>query len=479
MKSIGIVICNFNKRDYIVNCIRSILAQSISDFDIYVVDNASTDDSVEIIKKEFGTSVDLIINKVNCGGSGGFNTGMRKALEKNYKYIMCVDNDIVMDSSNIEELYKFLEGNKDIALVGSKICKMDEPEIIMALGSTVNYENYEYKDNYKGCRDNDEIPEMVHCDYVPACSLMVRTSVIKEVGLMKESNFIYWDDIDWAFRMRKAGYRAAAISKAKIWHKGGGTNPTNTFPDYYFWRNKITFFSEHLAGEKLNEFIDTLLQQLFQYIYGSFYKGKNNLIKTIMYAYDDAIHGVNGKAEDYKIMNRSSGSERNILNSVLESSKNVLIQLSDNMCINMNNNEYMEEKKSFAVEDLVDIIKQFMSIKDDLNINVLNSNEGCSIQEIQRELNNRTLKEKLIDKTRIEVVSDYNCSTYDVTFKIYNHVTEINNYCDKFVYIDKFNNCVATEEQLNYYKNYENMLDIFKASNKELLTAQIKKIRDK
>ena len=84
-KSIGIVICNYNKQDYILNCIKSVLDSSISDFDIYVVDNASTDDSVSCIQKEFENKITLIVNNENLGGSGGFKTGLRAALKKNYK----------------------------------------------------------------------------------------------------------------------------------------------------------------------------------------------------------------------------------------------------------------------------------------------------------------------------------------------------------------------------------------------------------
>lgn len=474
MKSIGIVICNFNKKDYIINCIKSILKQSIDDFDIYVVDNASTDDSVEMIRKEFGDLVNLIVNKVNLGGSGGFNTGMKKVLEKDYKYLMCVDNDIIMDSKNVEELYSFLENNNDIALVGSKIYKMDEPEIVMAFGSKINYDTYEYQDNFKGCKDNDEIPKMLYCDYVPACSLMVRTSVIRKIGLMKESNFIYWDDIDWAFRMKEAGYKVAAISKAKIWHKGGGTNPVNTFPDYYFWRNKITFFAEHLKEEEIGEFIDTLLKQIFQYIYGSYYKGKTNLIKTIMYAYDDAIHGITGKAEEYKILKRISGDEINILQEKLYGIKEISIELPNNFCLDANASNNSE--KIFLIGNLIDILKLVFNINDELSIKLLNLSNRYSVEEIKKEINNRLIEEKLKESFKIKILEEDNLSS-DLKIKICNHVTEIEEIDGKSIYIDKFNNCVVNEEQFKYYKNYDNMFNIFKTSNRELLKSQINKLR--
>ena len=85
---IGIVICNYNKEDYIVNCIKSILASTMKDFDIYVVDNASTDHSVERIREAYAGQVTLIVNQENLGGSGGFNTGLREALKQDYQYLL-------------------------------------------------------------------------------------------------------------------------------------------------------------------------------------------------------------------------------------------------------------------------------------------------------------------------------------------------------------------------------------------------------
>ena len=77
MKNIGIVVCNYNKKDYVLNCLKSLFEQTINDFDIYVVDNASTDGSAEAIKEKFGRQLILIENDENLGGSGGFNVGLR------------------------------------------------------------------------------------------------------------------------------------------------------------------------------------------------------------------------------------------------------------------------------------------------------------------------------------------------------------------------------------------------------------------
>ena len=82
MKKIGIVICNYNKEDAVLDCIQSILESKFQDFDLYVVDNGSTDMSVKRIKETCPGSLVLIENKENLGGSGGFNTGLREVYKK-------------------------------------------------------------------------------------------------------------------------------------------------------------------------------------------------------------------------------------------------------------------------------------------------------------------------------------------------------------------------------------------------------------
>ena len=77
MNEIGVFICNYNKADYVVECVEKVLNQTLKNLDIYVVDNASTDESVSKLRELFGDTVTVIVNAENIGGSGGFNTGIK------------------------------------------------------------------------------------------------------------------------------------------------------------------------------------------------------------------------------------------------------------------------------------------------------------------------------------------------------------------------------------------------------------------
>lgn len=84
MKTTGIVICNYNKKEYVLRCIQSVLESDTQDYSIYVVDNASSDGSADAIRARYGDQVTVLENKENLGGSGGFNRGIRYALSQNH-----------------------------------------------------------------------------------------------------------------------------------------------------------------------------------------------------------------------------------------------------------------------------------------------------------------------------------------------------------------------------------------------------------
>ena len=125
-------ICNYNGKEYIGNCIKSILGQiEINEsFHLYMVDNASTDGSAEWVTASFGSNVTIIRNAKNLGGAGGFNTALRDAIEKGYEYVILLDNDIVVAKKCIDNLVKYLDSHLDVGCVGAKIMIMDRPDYI-------------------------------------------------------------------------------------------------------------------------------------------------------------------------------------------------------------------------------------------------------------------------------------------------------------------------------------------------------------
>jgi GT2 family glycosyltransferase len=307
---VAVVICNWNKREYLEKCLDAVFQSSYTNIQVYVVDNASSDDSVRFLEQLNHPKVEVILNEVNLGGSGGFNTGVRAALNGNCDYIHLLDNDVVLDHFALEELVTYMNLHAETAAAGSKLYSMDEPARLQEMGADIDWEQFHVRPHFKGCMDSAEIPEIVECDYVPACSVLIRTEVIRKIGLMDEDNFIYWDDIEWFYRMKQAGYQVISYGKSKAWHKMGAANRSNTFPTYYFWRNRVHFFARYTSGEQFTRFIDSLSTQLFDAIFFSNYKKQRNTSLTLMSAVDDAMHSIRGKAADDRILPREIQEDR-------------------------------------------------------------------------------------------------------------------------------------------------------------------------
>jgi hypothetical protein len=116
----------------------------------------------------------LIKNKENTGGSGGFNTGMKEALKKDYRYLYLLDNDIILHENALTELYDYLESHQNVGIAGSLLYSMDNPTEIQELGAKIDWDNFIIKPNLKGSIDLG-VPKELECDYVP-CWLEPRQS---------------------------------------------------------------------------------------------------------------------------------------------------------------------------------------------------------------------------------------------------------------------------------------------------------------
>lgn len=439
MKSIGIVICNYNKKDFVVNCVKSILNSSVSDFDIIVVDNASDDDSVLELQNMFGDKIEIISNSENLGGSGGFNTGLKIAYERNYKYIMCVDNDIVMDKYAVEELYNYMESDSSIGMLGSKIFQMEFPNNLQEFGALISFDNFDIKPLYKNYVDDELIPEIQYCDYVPACSLMVRHEALSAVGFMPESNFIYWDDMEWGYRFNSMGFKVAAYSKSKVWHRGGSAVAKNTFTTYYWYRNRIKFFAKYTPDDKLDVFADFILTEIYRASYSCNYNKKYNRLQTISFAYDDAVNGITGKASENRILEADAA--ENKLKSLLRYCKTVIIKADNNF------------------STLAKIISM-------LDTNVLDIDITVYTESYSWEFNSLDVKK----------ANSFEPDKYDIAFIACEHVFSVDSDTLEGIYIDSWGNIISNIDELKYCSNFNLNLDLFLKMNRKLFIDKIKKV---
>lgn len=298
MKLIAVIICNYNKKDFVLSCIDSVFASEFNDYDLIVVDNASTDGSVDAIQERFCDRIKLIINKENTGGSGGFNRGMTYAMGCGYKYIYLLDNDVIVEKNAIGALYNFMESHNEAGACGSLIFRANEENIIQEYGANINLKEYDMELLYKNQPYNSNFPIEIMCDYVAACSSMFRSSVLKQVGVIDAEYFVYWDDIALSWKIRNAGYKIYATSESKVWHYGTWrTRPA--FARYYNFRNKFLIFTRYLDDENFELFMEAMILRTFRMLAVNHHENEINFV--YMHALNDALNGRFGKADAYKI----------------------------------------------------------------------------------------------------------------------------------------------------------------------------------
>lgn len=247
---------------------------------------------------------------------------------------------------------------------------------------------------------------------------------------MQEDNFIYWDDIDWGYRFCTNGYKVVAYSKSIVWHKMGVKSRTNTFGTYYFWRNRVRFFSKYCNGSEKIRFAETLFEELFQSIYMCNYIGKYSSAVTIVTAVLDSISGIYGKADDSKILDLEVIKDR--FKELIE--KEHVITIVKNSDINHIRN----------------IINKINQINPKVKINIITNEKNISSQFVE---------------ANVEIIYDLNIiNNNEIMLVTCNHILDLQNddiSTDK-MYVDKYFNIIYGDSDIEYIKNYSKEKALFK-----------------
>ncbi|MFQ5640712.1 MAG: glycosyltransferase family 2 protein, partial [bacterium] len=242
---VALVIVNWNKKQDVLDCLQSIQSLEYCNYKTFVVDNNSSDGSVDAIRENFA-NIKIICNPENLGGSGGFNRGIEAAgsIEPDYFYLL--DNDVILDSGALSSLVDFLEKNKRAGIAGSKIYTFSDPDVIWCLGGRINWWQGKTIHISAGEKDKGQFQKPIEVDYVPACSLLVRHEVVEKVGMLDERFFVYGDDADFCTRVKRAGYKVLCVPFSKIWHKASNSKGNvSPFILYYYFRNNLLFMKKN------------------------------------------------------------------------------------------------------------------------------------------------------------------------------------------------------------------------------------------
>src|SRR3989338_11483946 len=202
-KKVAIIIVNWNGKKFIKDCLNAVFKQTHKKFKVYLVDNGSTDGSSDFVNKIFPQTKIIQLDK-NYGFAKGNNVGIKEAFkDKSIKYIVCLNNDTIVDKNWLKEMVKTAEKDKRIGAVQSKIMLQDK-ETIHSVGGTLNYD---FSSDSKGFGEKNGEYQEKEIELAIGCSVLIKTNVLKQIGLFDEKFFSYQEDDDLSIRVKKIGYK--------------------------------------------------------------------------------------------------------------------------------------------------------------------------------------------------------------------------------------------------------------------------------
>lgn len=234
-----VILLNWNGWQDTLACLASLERLEYPNHRLLVVDNCSTDDSVTRIRAAY-PDLSLIQIDKNLGFAGGNNVGIRHALAQGAEYIWLLNNDTVVESRALGAMVKAAEEDARIGAVGSVLYEMQRPGEVQAWGGGKVSTWWGISRYHKGRVSKK------YLHYITGASIMIKSSALREVGLLDERFFMYWEDVDFGVRLRKAGWKLVVAADSHVQHREfASSGGTSVLTDVYFNSSAVPFFEKH------------------------------------------------------------------------------------------------------------------------------------------------------------------------------------------------------------------------------------------
>jgi len=269
---IAALIVSWNRKEDLDLCLKSMkeslpLAEKI---DICVVDNASTDGTADFLAINH-SYVKVLTPSTNLGFAGGNNFGMNYLLEQGYEYILLLNSDIIVDDDFLTPLVDCLDQHNEIGMVQPVILQYKYPQLINTDGNPIHFLGFGFSGN---CDKPIHSVEKQYGDHhlikIPAVSgavVLIRSSLLKTIGIFDDLFFIYNEDLDLSWRARLAGWELGLCPQARIYHNYE-YRPTSSQKIYLVDRNRLcTLLKNYRLGTLIVLLPVLVLFELFMVLY--------------------------------------------------------------------------------------------------------------------------------------------------------------------------------------------------------------------
>ncbi len=261
---LSIIIVNYRTYDLTKQTIKSVISKCHPfSYEIYVVDNASADGSLENLQKDFYKEsenglIKFVANRENKGFAHANNLVIDQISSK---YILLLNSDTIVIDDCLEKCIEYMETDDTIGALGCKVvlpdgtldkaCRRSFPDFNVSLYRMMGLSHIFPKSKRFGrynltYLDEDETYEV---DCLVGAFMMVRSAAIKQIGLLDETFFMYGEDIDWCYRIKSAGWKIVYYSDAKIIHYKGASSKQKNKLIYEFYKAMYIFYNKHYKDE--------------------------------------------------------------------------------------------------------------------------------------------------------------------------------------------------------------------------------------
>lgn len=222
-KKVLVVIVSFNRKELLRKHIPSVLRTIYPNFDILVVDNGSSDGTVDFLKREY-PDIKVLENEANFGFARANNTAFREYPD--YDYYALLNNDMDVEDDWLDVMVDLAENDKKLGVVGPKIVyseKRNGKYVINSAGGVVNRRDMSF-DRFEGNADDGSHDRVEEVDFVSGGAMMIRGETLRDVRGFDDRMFFYYEDVDICLRLKVFGWKVMYCGKTRVYHDHMGTS---------------------------------------------------------------------------------------------------------------------------------------------------------------------------------------------------------------------------------------------------------------